>query len=72
MGSTETWFYVNNIGQLIRHVENDGWRMVKKGLEPHEAPMDIEAALQQYPGHREEIRVELEKYKAKEKHNGSK
>jgi hypothetical protein len=63
--STETWYYVKN-GYLFRHEENDGYTVMRRGLEPVETllctveeaemlfPKELDKALKDTYGIREQ------------------
>jgi hypothetical protein len=48
MGSSEAWIYLNAAGKLILHVENDGPRVLRHGLESSDTEATLEE-LRQYP-----------------------
>jgi len=39
--ATERWVYVKN-GKLIHHVENDGYRFLRRGSESDDTPTSLE------------------------------
>jgi hypothetical protein len=47
MGATESWVFLKG-RQLMLHVENDGPRALRRGLEASDTPVTLEE-LQQYP-----------------------
>jgi hypothetical protein len=46
-GQSEQWLTIKD-GRIIRHVENDGYRVARNGLEAREQEMTMEEAREQF------------------------
>ena len=48
MSSAESWIYLNDKGEIILHVENDGHRFLRYGAEASDEVVTLEQ-LKQFP-----------------------
>jgi hypothetical protein len=42
MGSTERWVWLREDGVLMMHQANDGWRLMRRGLEERDEEISLE------------------------------
>jgi hypothetical protein len=55
MGATERWCFFNDDGSVTLHVENDGWRFLKRGAEAVETVMTLDELKERYPGQHQKL-----------------
>jgi hypothetical protein len=60
MGATESWVTVHPDGTIVMHVENDGWRFMRRGPEESDTIVTLEQ-LKSYPSLYESAKAQLAK-----------
>ena len=51
--STDVWFFVNDLGQIIKRTENDGWAFLRHGPEAEDEVVTEDYVKQKYPAYYE-------------------
>jgi hypothetical protein len=49
MGSMDIWVYLNDAGEIVLRVENDGWTFVNRGAEAVEKITTLDELEKSYP-----------------------
>lgn len=60
-GSTDEWLEVNDDGSLTHHVENAGWKMIRKGIGGSDKHYTAEEAKAKWPHYASKIDEALER-----------
>lgn len=48
MSAMDRWYGLNEKGELIEHVENDGWDYVRHGSQAVESPATLDEVMNRY------------------------